>query len=214
MKINSRLLGLAAMATLTVAIANASGPVALDPGQTVWGLPEVIDEPTDLGTVIDTMWSVPFSGYDNASVNVFNGFMYTTVVRRPDQTLAFGYVMDNNYDSVDTLGRLSVTGYAGFKTDVAAGTPRPPYIVADLANRSSNGDVISFDWLSGVGQGVQTRYVWLLTDAKNYQKASASVIDGGVANTTIFAPAPVPEPASIAALGLGAVALIRRRRNR
>jgi hypothetical protein len=77
-----------------------------------------------------------------------------------------------------------------------------------------NGRVVSFEWLDGIDPGVEARFVYVFTDAKNYIKGSASVINGGVASVDTFAPAPVPEPASIAVLGLGAVALIRRRRNR
>jgi hypothetical protein len=203
---------LACAAVFTVGLASAQ--TALAPGGVVSPVPAVVGSPFDLGTVIAAE-QFDFVGHDVFNNVVFTGYLYSTVIQQGSGDLVFGYILGNYGGSQDPLGRLSITDFSGFSTAVAQGTPwNPPYPPVDIATRSSNGRVVSFDWLSGVQPGVEARFVYVFTDAKAYKDGSASVLNGGIANVSTYAPAPVPEPASIAALGLGAVALIRRRRQK
>jgi len=208
----TRLFVLASAAVLSVGLANAQ--TALAPGGVVTPVPAVVGFPNDLGTVIASE-QFDFTGLDVFNNVVFEGYLFSNVIQQGNGNLVFGYILGNKSESKDSLGRLSITDFSGFTTSVAQGTPwNPPYVPVDLATRSSNGRVVSFDWLTGVQPGVEARFVYVFTDAKHYTDGSASVIDGGIANVATYAPAAVPEPTSIAALGLGAAALIRRRRQK
>jgi uncharacterized protein (TIGR03382 family) len=83
--------------------------------------------------------------------------------------------------------------------------------------------VIGFTFLGaplGAGTlmpGMTSAVLVVQTDAPYYVLSTAAIIDGSVTTAPIFAPSlVVPEPAtiSLAALGLGALALVARRRAR
>ena len=79
---------------------------------------------------------------------------------------------------------------------------------------------MSFNFLPGAGAGFDeiapgsfSSAQWIFTDAKSYTFGSAQISDGGVATVETFAPNAVPEPASMVALGMGALGLLRRKRS-
>jgi len=210
MKLKTRFLVLAATAVLSVGFANAQTNLAA--GGVVTPVPAIILMPDDIGaTIAESQFD--FVGLNNFNNIVFSGYLHSKVIQQTNGNLVFGYVLGNYWDSIDPISRLSITDFSGFSTAVAQGTPWNLFQPVDLATRSANGRVVSFAWLTGVQPAAEARYVYVYTDAKTYTKGSASVLNGGMANVSTFAPGAVPEPASIAVLGLGAAALIRRRRS-
>ncbi len=178
------------------------------------------DFPSSLGTVIANK-TTSIVGKDNNNNIVFTGFATSYVVQYDGAgDLAFGFFVQNDASSHDAIERVTVTDFAGFSTVVANGdntfvAPTVPH--AYFATRSGNGSILGFNWVVGLGdgditQGNEGRFVWIETDAKAYKDGQLSAIDGGVGTTDTYAPAAVPEPATMAVLGVGAVAMIRRRR--
>lgn len=132
--------------------------------------------------------------------------------------LTFLGVVINDASSLDPIARLSLTDFGGFTTEVAQDFINgygPRYITS--ADRSSAGGTIGFNFTeSPLGRGTlapgeASMVWWIRTNATQYKDGTVSVINGGVDTVLGFAPA-VPEPASIAALAVGAAALLRRRR--
>jgi hypothetical protein len=127
--------------------------------------------------------------------------------------LTFTYLLSNDLTSTHPIGRMTINGFEGFSTDasyLAPTTGRAP----TLANRPV-ADVIGFSYLAGVGPGVlspglTSALLVIQTNAPAFQEDFASVINGFVG--TVVTLAPVPEPATLALLTLGALVAFRRRR--
>jgi hypothetical protein len=125
--------------------------------------------------------------------------------------LDFLYQVVNSSGSADAIEHMSVTGYAGYTTDVGfcdnggggqpypcgsplggSGTLAPSYIV------HSSGSVVDFSFLNaGIAPGVQTYDLVIKTNAEYFGSGTANLIDGGVTSVTTFAPTTAtPEPAA------------------
>ena len=127
--------------------------------------------------------------------------------------LTFTWKLHNDASSVNVNARLTVSDWTGFLSD-ASFQPGPdvnPTYVDRLT-----ADVIGFSFLGApigagpIGPGQDSDWLVVQTDATTCVPGVASVIDGTVAMADTLAPA--PEPSTIALLGLGALALVRRRR--
>ncbi|MDM8004920.1 MAG: EF-hand domain-containing protein [Phycisphaerae bacterium] len=156
----------------------------LPPGGTLYpspGEPDPID-----GTVVASTVAAPLVA------ETFTGSVTTTVIAgdtsNPLGGLTFAYLVANNPSSANMINTLAVIDFAGFLADASyqspgGGTP-PAYI-----SRSSTGDAVFFEFLTGIGPGSSTALLVLQTNASNYRSTVASAIDGSIGEAASFAPA-------------------------
>src|ERR1043166_3351421 len=193
---------------LFAAGANAAPLVA---NQTIYpapGEPDPVGGNVACGPLVQHFTTATFSGNLTSTVIVGDA-------SNPYGGLTFTYVVSNDASSANVQTRLSVNGYNGFLTDAKYQAPpagvRPAYVDRDITS-----DVVGFSFLgapAGFGQiqpGQQSALLVIQTNATTCANSFASVIDGSVASIPTYAPA--PEPTTLALLGLGVFALLRRRR--
>lgn len=162
------------------------------------------------GTVVASR-AEPFSS------PTFTGLLLTTVISgdatNPYGGLTFTYLVTNDLSSAHPLGRFTANGFDGWLTDASWQAPSVGTTPA-LINRPT-ADFLGFTFLDGFGgliaPGKSSALLVIQTDAPSYVDNFASVIDGFVATVPTYSPA--PEPATLALLTLGGLALAMRRRS-
>jgi hypothetical protein len=213
MKSMTRFLALAGV----LAAVGAAQAVVLNPGQTA--LTPGMNFPFGNHTLI---------GWVNQNVtgmNALNQVTFTGVLEHwvwqhnTTGHLSFLYRFNNDATSQNAVHRITMTNFAGFMTNADWITNGTGNVRPHFADRSADGGTIGFNWTDPVigGQGhinpgQMSWTVAIMTNATQFTLGTTNLIDGGVASVTTFAP--VPEPASMAALGLGALGLLARRRRR
>ncbi|HVT11094.1 MAG TPA: PEP-CTERM sorting domain-containing protein [Fimbriimonadaceae bacterium] len=205
--------------TLLVAVAAFGASTAwgtiLDPGGRAGrGTP---DAPGDLTIFADqpAMLDTFSGGFANASIN---GTVTSAVYLNSLGTLDF-YVQVTVGESSDPIGRVTLYNFASFLTDVGHRLDAyGPYVSIGAidpseANRNASGSTVGFDYdlgATGLNPGTTSYTMVVRTDATEYTFGNVAIINGVSDNVRGFAP--VPEPASLAILGVGILALLRRKR--
>lgn len=197
-------------------VAAMSQAILLPPGGRVGRnnatAPGVLTVFTDTGTLIA-------QNTGTFSTSSINGTVTSAVFRNTDGMLDFGFQLTAGANS-DPIHRITLYNYGNFTTDIGYLTSLfTPWttvgtVLASEANRSANGSVVGFDYdpstTTGLNAGTTTFAMIVRTNATQFTTGNVGVIDGVTANVSGFAP--VPEPASLAVLGIGALSLLRRRR--
>lgn len=151
-------------------------------------------------------------GFNNASIS---GTVTSAVYLNGGGTLDFYVQVTVNSASADPVNRITLFNFGTYFTNVGyrttaygvfanAGTVQPA-----TANRNSG--TVGFNFNPTLGTSTTSRIMVIRTNATAYnQLGNVGVINGITENVVGFQP--VPEPATLAGLGIATIALIRRRR--
>ena len=193
-----------------VLIATQAWAIPIVPGQTAIA----VAEPDPVGGVVVAGPLVsPMNGA------AFTGTLTSTVIQNdasnPWGGLTFIYQVANNANSLDAIGRLTVTDYNGWLTDMSfqAVGGLPPA----LMDRSGSGNVVGFSFVGPplgptvLLPGSKSEVLVVQTNAPWFRESTGFVIDGSIASGAALVPA-VPEPSAMLLVIGGLVGLLVRRR--
>jgi hypothetical protein len=168
----------------------------------------------------------------NVTVGPATFILRDRVTKNGDGTYNFNHFFQLTANTLATNGyfvkivSFAESSFAGFSTSVdwdpttLNGTISPAF-----ADRSASGDIVIFRDYTPATMNIndQTYYSTTQTDALAYDLVGTCSINiqmmlptgapGDVFSGSVDTYAPTPEPATIAILGLGAVALLRKRRS-
>lgn len=216
-KLSRKFLALVAVGVFTTSLSQAT---LLNPGA---GISLSLEAEPVGATLVDSLTS-PFTGQNNVNATVFTGNLVSSVwsgdTSNPFGGLTFSYQLHNDPNSLDAIGELNLSSFAGFLTDVGFNGPGVIPLAATRGGIPVPDSKISFLLLSpfpnlqdNLLPGQSTAMLIIQTDAWAYDRGNAAIINSGTANTAALVPV-VPEPSTLAlaALGLMAVAAMRKSR--
>ena len=215
--------------SMLVGVTSVASAAPLAPGGTVDPVPfsTSAGDPSLDGVIIASVVS-PFVGLDVNNVVRFSGVLQSHVVRETaSNRLSFYYQISNELNSLDAISQFTDTSFSGWATDVIQRTDAMagiPLGSANIGNRPVSyatrggglGSDVTFTLIAapiGAGtlaQGETSLWHVIRTNALDYTLGNTAIINGGNVNVQTFAP--IPEPATMGLVALGAVALLRRRR--
>jgi hypothetical protein len=225
----------AGVAASVVILGWVSGAKAalITPGQTITPVPQFLPNPPGLpqGTVV-AHENEPFTGTVTigTATATITGNLYSEVVN-VGTTLAplydFVYQVTNTgTGNDDEISRLSLASFSGVTTDVTDSSVSvqtsltASVVPTSVADPDASGDVIAWNFdPADIGQGQTTYSLIIATDANSFVQGDGSLTDDAIANAPIEAPAfemmvNVPEPTSVAVVGIVGGLLISRRKRR
>ena len=159
----------------------------------------------------------------------WTGIFRTAVFRNAGGLMDFYFQFSNNLASSDAIKRLTDSSFGSFTTDVGYRTDLPTELSSQgwilgtrqnpaSADRTSLGTVVGFNFQDPnnagavVNPGETTAILVVKTNAVNYTLGNSGIIDGSTTNSPNYVPTTAPEPASMAMIGGGLIALATLRR--
>ena len=209
-----------------VAISSSSYATIIPNGGAVVAVPVA---PLSGGAALVSTSTQPFAGLDFSSNVVFTGVETSSDFSGDTNNslggLTFIYNITNDEGSPDTIDRVTLSGFAGFAADVGFIDPGGTFTPV-VITRSSDGNIIGFDYSAfsfpnnEISPGGASAYMFIRTNAPFDTTNTMTITDGGSGTALSFGPSSsnggtrTPEPASLGIIGLGGLAVLRRRRSK
>jgi hypothetical protein len=203
-----------------------AGPVVqLDPGEIVDSLSGITN--TQMPELIGTL---EFDAYQDFSIVGAQGFggidpLYSatllTRMVRSNQTgmLTMNFqIQDSSPDLIGSISHIEITGFEGVVTRVEYRNELtgPNLLGPDSAARSEDGSMISFGFGNGLGSSDSSKFFFAMLDVADYDfdglNPTATIYLTSGESVSLDINPPVPAPGALALLGMGGLAISRRRR--
>ena len=157
-----------------------------------------------IGPITDFTGTLTSAVYKNDTTNPYGLNAYT-----------FTYLVAIDPSSISDIGRITINGYGGFSTDMSYDSSSAGTAPTLMDRSSASGNTVGYTFGTHLTAGNTARLLVVQTNATDLTTSTLQTIDGVIASVTAYAPAPaggVPEPATLSVAGIGAAALLLRRR--